>query len=703
MQDTLMDMLDQMLELIYVVDIETYEILYINSSGQEKYGIGDQKGAKCYKLIQGFDEPCPFCSNDRLTFDSVYSWEFTNKMLGRHFLLKDRLVNWNGRKARMQIATDITERESEHRMLQNTLDAEMIVRECIGLLYEAENLSSAMDMVLERLGEYFGADRAYFFPLSGEAFVCANEWHVPKLPLNIRVQKVGLLYFHRLWSQFDRKECIVIEDMEQMQALDLELYSAFYRQKIKNIVVMPLEREGKLLGLWGVENPSAEKVCSIAPMLTSLRYFLLTTMHRVKYEALLVKLSFEDSLTGARNRNCYLQDIEEFKGDRRAGIVYISINDMKGINDTFGHTYGDKILIECAHKIEQAFKQKVYYRIGGDEFVVICRDVTKEKFEQDIRSFKKLYAVRPDCHIAIGYQWGEQTNDIQSLINAAESWMYEDKKLYYRKSLPSDRYRHYNDDVFGLGEFDVIKQRLKEGRFIVYLQPKISFTKRKVSGAEALVRYRSEEGTVIVPAQFLPVLEDARLIGQLDFFVFDFICAKLSEWSKADRQIVPISVNFSRYTLAEQDFLTQFKEVFGKYSIDKSWVVIEITESVKGVEGMNLLTLIDGIREAGFAISIDDFGVDYANLSLFTSANFDELKLDKSLVDNVVANQKTQMIIESVVDICHRMDIRVVAEGVETEEQFGILKRNGCEQAQGYLISRPVPIEEYEERFLGFR
>ena len=120
-------------------------------------------------------------------------------------------------------------------------------------------------------------------------------------------------------------------------------------------------------------------------------------------------------------------------------------------------------------------------------------------------------------------------------------------------------------------------------------------------------------------------------------------------------------------------------------------------------QDMNLLTLIDGIREVGFAISIDDFGVDYANLSLFTSANFDELKLDKSLVDNVVANQKTQMIIESVVDICHRMDIRVVAEGVETEEQFGILKRNGCEQAQGYLFSKPVPIEEYEERFLGFR
>ncbi len=221
-----------------------------------------------------------------------------------------------------------------------------------------------------------------------------------------------------------------------------------------------------------------------------------------------------------------------------------------------------------------------------------------------------------------------------------------------------------------------------------------------MSGADALVRYRSEKDAIIAPRHYLPVLEDARLIGLPDFFVFDLICAKLYEWIKKGRQAVPISVNFSRYTLAEQDFLAHLKAVFGKYDIDKRMIVIEITESVKGVEGMNLLTLIDSIRDAGFAIAIDDFGIDYANLSLFASANFDELKVDKSLVDNIVANKKTQMVAESIVDICRRMDIRVVAEGVETEEQFGILKRNGCEQAQSYLFGRPIPIKEYEERFL---
>lgn len=121
---------------------------------------------------------------------------------------------------------------------------------------------------------------------------------------------------------------------------------------------------------------------------------------------------------------------------------------------------------------------------------------------------------------------------------------------------------------------------------------------------------------------------------------------------------------------------------------------------MKGVEGMNLLALIDSIRELGFAVAIDDFGVDFANLSLFSLANFDELKVDKALVDSIVTNQKTQMVIEAVVDMCRRMNIRVVAEGVETEEQFAILRQKGCEQVQGYLFSKPLPMTTFEKKYL---
>ena len=699
-KDILLHAIDQMLELVYVVDTETYELLYINSAGREKYGIGDIHSARCYQLMQGLDEPCSFCLNDRLNFDSVYTWEFTNKMLGRHFLLRDRLVHWNGRKARMQIATDITEQEDERNTLKNLLEAERVVRECVRLLYKTECLDDAMGSVLRCAGEYLGADRAYFFLLSGDTLVSANEWCASQLPAGIRVQKVKLHDFNRLWSLFGNKECVIIEDIEQMKSLDVEVYQAFSRQEIKNVVFIPLEQDGNLLGLWGMDNPSLEKVRSIAPLLLSLRYFLLSTMKRIEYEERLVTLSFEDSLTGLRNRNCYLQDIANVETVKNTGVVYITINEMKNLNDTYGHDYGDQILTGCADRIKETYPSGIAYRVGGDEFVVICRDVPQEQFEQHVQAFKANCTVSQDCHAAIGYHWAEQGEDIQGLIHKAEAWMYQDKKGHYRKSLPSDRYRHYNDDVFCLTEPGSLKKSLAEGRFLIYLQPKISFSDRRVSGAEALVRYRQEDGEIITPAQFLPVLEDAKLIGILDFFVFDRVCKMLARWISEGKEVVPISVNFSRYTLAEQDFLARLQEVLINYPIEKKWVIIEVTESVKGIEGMNLLALIDSLRAAGFIVSIDDFGVNFANLSLFSSANFDELKIDKALVGSIVTNQKTQMVIESIANICFRMGIQVVTEGVETEEQFRVLKQIGCDQAQGYLFSKPLPIQEYEERFL---
>ena len=294
----------------------------------------------------------------------------------------------------------------------------------------------------------------------------------------------------------------------------------------------------------------------------------------------------------------------------------------------------------------------------------------------------------------------KQAEDIRDLRLQAEALMYEDKKGYYRKNLPSERYRYYNDDVFCLAEPGSLEKKIAAGFFVIYLQPKVSFVDRSVSSAEALVRYRQEDGTIVSPAQFVPMLEDAMLISVLDFFVFDRVCAQLSEWIAKGRDVVPISINFSRYTLAEPNFFTQLQEVYGKYGIDKQWITIEVTESVKGVAGIDLPSLIDNIRAFGFAISIDDFGADFANLSLFSSANFDEIKMDKSLVNSLLINQKSQLIIESVVTICRKMGIRVVAEGVETEEQFYILQQNGCEQAQGYLFSKPVSIQEYEERFI---
>ena len=522
-----------------------------------------------------------------------------------------------------------------------------------------------------------------------------SEWRAASLTQK-RYQTLDEARFQQWKMSADTSEYLVISNMEQQQ----EAYKDLYAQGIRNLVIMPLEQNGTLLGFWGMENAASGRIREIAPLLLSLRYFLLSTIRRINSEELLVKLSFEDSLTGLHNRNSYLQDISGAKDTHNAGIAYLSINEMKRINDVFGQAHGDRLLVDCAHCVKKTFPSGTAYRVGGDEFLVMCKNIPREGFEQCVRLLKVHCSAFQDCRVAIGHQWAETTAAMQDLAHAAEKLMYQDKKNHYRKNLPSDRYRHYNDDVFCLTEPGMLKKSLHEGAFTVYLQPKVSSADRRVSGCEALVRYLQKDGTVTPPSQFLPVLEDTKLIGILDFYVFDIVCASIARWLAEGRRAIPISVNFSRYTLAEQDFLTRLQTVFKGYGIDKKWVIIEVTESVKGVEGMNLLALIDSIREMGFAVAIDDFGVDFANLSLFSLANFDELKVDKALVDSIVTNQKTQMVIEAVVDMCRRMDIRVVAEGVETEEQFAILRQKGCEQVQGYLFSKPIPMAAFEKSYL---
>ncbi|MEA5003988.1 MAG: bifunctional diguanylate cyclase/phosphodiesterase [Christensenella sp.] len=701
MRNVLLDLLDQMLELVYVSDVETYELLYINSAGKKKFGIDSLHGKKCYQVLQGLDAPCSFCTNDKLCEESVYTWEFTNQMVGRHYLLKDKLVDWNGRKARIEIATDITENQQEKVALKNALQAEMVIQECVRRLYETENLSEAIDFVLGKIGSFLMASRAYVFEIRGDKMYNTYEWCAPGItPEMGKLQELDISVIDRWRVYFDECECVVVEDLEDIKEVNREEYDILSMQGITSLVTAPLEQDGKLIGYFGVDNPPTEKIRNIVPLFHTLRYFLMSTIRRIEDERLLTRLSFEDMLTGFYNRNRYMQDLVAFNNEEKIGIAYVDVNGLKNLNDEFGHSYGDKVLVECARNIEQVFGTGDFYRIGGDEFIVICRGVSKEHFYENIRELKNQFASSESCQAAIGYQWAEKAGDVQRLIYTADAMMYEDKKQFYRKTLSSDRYRHYNDDVLGLTKPAVLKGMIDEGRFKVYLQPKVSFADRSLIGAEALVRYQVDKDVVLAPGQFLPVLEDAKVIGQLDFYVFEYTCSKIAEWLKKGKKIVPISVNFSRYTLVGKDFLNRLKNICDKHGIDKELVEIEITESVKGTEGIDMIRLIDKIKEEGFVISIDDFGVNYANLSLFTSIDFDVLKIDKSLAENIQHNRKAQMVIESIAGICRKMDIRMVVEGVETEDQFNILNMIGCEQAQGYLFSRPMPMEEYEAKYI---
>lgn len=694
--------MDEISEVMYVVDPETYQLLFINEKGRETFGITELETKKCYELLQGRDAPCEFCTTPLLVPGENYTWEYTNPLSKRHYLLKDRLLQWEGRPARMEIAFDITDAEAEKQTLKNTLDAQQMIMECVRMLYREHDLEQSLPAVLERLGNFLSAGRAYLGMIRDGLVYNDFEWCAEQMePQKQALQGVPLEVIGRWVPIFGRQECVILEDLESLKEPYPEEYELLRAQDIHSLVAAPLEQDGTLLGLLGVDNPPPQQIRTIASLLQTLCYFVLLAHRRAENEQQLSQLSYHDTLTSFYNRNRYTEDCAALsKKAGPIGAVYLDVNGLKDTNDQYGHAAGDELLVQCARQMEEAFQEARYYRIGGDEFVILCPGIGRAVFEQRLAALRRGFERSPGCKAAIGAQWDEQCSDLEKITAGADAKMYEDKKEFYRQNPNSNRYRHHSDEMLPLADPKVLQEELRQERFVVYLQPKVSVADGSAVGAEALIRYRPRSGSLVLPGNFLPLLEESQTVSQIDFYVFEYACSRIKEWVRQGKQALPVSVNFSRSSLAQPDFAARLTGLCQKYGVDKKYLQIELTETMRDADGVDMKALIREVRQAGFGISIDDFGTEYANLAMLSAVEFDVLKLDKSLVDDVATNPKARTVVETIADICKKMQIEVVAEGIETEEQLAVLRACGVELVQGFLFSRPIPIEEYEAKYL---
>lgn len=702
MSEDLRAPMDEISELMYVADLENHELLFINEAGRKSFGVTELTGQKCYQILQGLRSPCDFCSTPLLVPGKNYTWEFTNPVTKRHYLLKDRLLQWEGRAARLELAFDITEAEAEKQALKNTLDAEQMIMECVRTLYQEHDLDKSIPAVLERLGCFLSAHRSYLGMVRAGLLYNDYEWCGEGISSQKEIlQGLPLSTIERWLPILARQECVILEDVEVLQESYPEEYALLHAQDIHSLVVAPLEQDGQLRGLLGVDNPPPERIRSIASLLQTLCYFLLLTYRRTESEQQLSQLSYYDTLTSFYNRNRYMVDSAALAGHTGSvGIVYLDVNGLKDINDQCGHAFGDGVLVECSRQMREVFQNANYYRIGGDEFVIICIDIEQDTFRQRVAALRRCFQSNTLCKAAIGAQWDTNYKDLQQIIARADAKMYEDKKEFYRKNPTTNRYRHHSDEVLQLADPKVLQEEIRQERFVVYLQPKVSSSDRSAVGAEALIRYQPRSGSLMLPGHFLPLLEESQIVSQIDFYVFEYACSRLKEWAKQGKQTLPVSVNFSRCSLSQPDFVHRLTALCQQYGVNKKYLEIEFTETAHEADGVDLKSLIYDLRQEGFIVSIDDFGTEYANLALLSTVEFDVLKLDKSLMDDVACNPRARTVVEAIVSICKKMQIKVVAEGIETEEQLAALRLCGVELAQGFLFSKPIPIGEYEEKYL---
>lgn len=700
-----LSLLNEISELVYVSDPETYELLFVNQTGCQTLHLENYKHKKCYEVLQGKTSPCEFCTNDRLCDDNFYTWEFTNPSIGRHFLLKDKIIQWRGKTARMEIAFDITERELQKQELKNMLDVQTLITNCVLMLYAVDDLDQTINAVLTQIGEFLVSDRAYVFEIKDELMNNTHEWTAPGIsPQLEKLQQLDLSLISDWLPFFEKNDCIIIDDVEQLQKTNPAAYATLHAQEITSLIAAPIFLDNKLAGYIGIDNYDSEKIKNSSYLLLSMSIFLSYAIRHRNHVDMLHRLSYHDLLTNALNRNAFMDVLSQFRPGQyaSAGIIYIDINGMKEINDFYGHHQGDKILITTVAKVFNLFKPDELFRIGGDEFVIITYDLTETDFYEKFNLLRNIFCEKTNLpfSIATGSCWVKSPSDLNSLLQQADSAMYTDKKKFYYGKEKTSRYRHNLDDILNLANYSALQEALTAGQFCIYFQPKISLDTEEFIGSEALIRYINQAGEIIAPNNFIPILEEARLIKMLDLYVFEEVCKQINIWKERKLRVKPVSINLSRSTLSYHFLADQLLALITKHNIDISLLELEVTETAEVDNQLVFSQALEKLKEYGFSISIDDFGVRNASLSLFTTINFDILKLDRSLVKTLAQNQKARILIRSLAVICSDLGIKLIAEGVETLEQLDILKELRCNEVQGYLFSKPLPLNDFENKYL---
>lgn len=685
--------IDQQNLVAYACDLLTYEMCYMTESAKSLCGVQDSQsyyGQKCYELIQGLDGPCSFCTNSKLAQGEMYKWEHFNKKLQKWFAVDDTLIEFDGRLCRLEIARDITEQKIELDHVSNRLTIEETLVECIQTLSGEGDVSTAMNRFLEMIGNFYAAERAYIFEFDFERQVIDNtfEWCAFGVTQELDVlQGIPLEYVRDWIDKFHRQGEFFITSLSRELTMGTPEFRILNAQRIESLAAAPLWKNDRIIGFLGVDNPTVNT--NDLFLLRNVTSFVLDEMERRRLIQELERSSYTDLLTGLKNRNCYIRYLKLLSGQLpdTLGVIYIDINGMKKINDNYGHEYGDSVIRKTAEILKSHLEEECF-RVGGDEFVVLCVNIEQDKFQRLTSDLREDFDSAHDCDVSIGCTWKGGRVSANELILRADDLMYAEKQGYYHSVL-----RYGREARTGMAT-EVLKE-ISDNYFEVYYQPQVELKTRRIIGAEALVRKRDRNGLLLPPNSFIPFYEQEGIISHVDMFVLNTVCATLQAWS-AEGIETKISTNFSRVTLMAPDVVSRVKESCRMHGVPPEKITIEVTESINKMDHHQLLELIRSFSSEGYSVALDDFGSKYSNLSILTAMDFNMVKFDKTLVDKLETNSQSRTVMKYAMKICSELSgTHSLAEGIETEQQLELLLRYHCDYGQGYYFGRPMPAEEF--------
>lgn len=420
-------------------------------------------------------------------------------------------------------------------------------------------------------------------------------------------------------------------------------------------------------------------------------------------------LAYHDALTDLPNRRMFIQHLNrEIISAKRfqsnLAVLFLDMDRFKDVNDSFGHDVGDLLLVEAAKRLQKCVRTgDMVGRLGGDEFTILLTQITGRQEAADIaghimQELQKPFAFNGNefnisCSIGIALfpDDGDQAEDLLKRADTA---------LYTVKSRGRNGFDFFDPTMEAKSLERILlenelRKAIEKKHFQIYYQPKMDISTGKLNGMEALVRWMHPELGVIPPNRFIPIAEETGMILPLGEWILHEACRQNKEWHDQGFEL-KVSVNLSARQIYQKDLVAMIKQTLTETGLDPKWLELEITESIF-VKMEEATCVLQQIRQEGIQISIDDFGTGYSSFSYIKSLPVDTIKIDASFIRDVHHNQESQAIVKAIVTIAQSLNMNVIAEGIELSDQVEALQQNGCGLGQGYLFSKPLAKNDFDE------
>lgn len=441
----------------------------------------------------------------------------------------------------------------------------------------------------------------------------------------------------------------------------------------------------------------------------TLANLLAAALERDDAKKKLTHLAENDSLTTLPNRwflNNYLHAAisRTASAPSAISVIFIDLDRFKTVNDTMGHSVGDELLIQASRRLEEYIDENsMVARLGGDEFsIVVTHPVYSASFIKSLAAhvvdaMEKPFNLRgQDIFVSASVgiaNYPFDGDDAGVILKNADTAMYHAKKS------GRNNFKFYNAEmnesaVKRLQTETLLRGALERDEFILHFQPKVSLADGSISGLEALLRWNHPSLGLVSPADFIPMLEETGLIIPVGEWVIRKVCETLKSWEDSHIRLVPIAINLSARQLQVKGLANIVKHILEEYGINPTLLEFELTESVLMIEPESAVEILRDIKSYGIGLSVDDFGTGYSSLAYLKRFPIDILKIDRMFIKDIMSNHEDEAITRAVIVLAHELDLKVIAEGVETFDQLELLVKHGCDQIQGYLFSRPVPRDE---------